>query len=299
MTLTPSLTTMGPLDTLYLIVTVNDPSGSTPAGYGHVHDNGNTLLGTAGLSPSTIMSRATLVVAAHQLSDSNTITATFEGITATTNVTVGVNPVTAGVPSVTSMVNWASGSQTFAGGELVLVTGSNLAPAYGLQTTVPLPVAMQGTAVLVSGVACPLLSVSDTQILLQIPYEVAPVAATLFIDNNGKVGSFGFTIQATAPGIFTDANHFLSTGATLSRSAQGSVFITGAGCGVAIGYFGRQSDFLLMNPLPQPVAQVSVSIGGVPATIDSVVMTNDLVGIALISFTPGSQTPIGQQTVVE
>ena len=297
MTITPSLTTMGPLDTLYLIVTVNDPSGGVPQGTVTVTDNGK-LLGTAVLSPSTIMSRGTLVVAANELTDSNNITATFEGITATANVAVGVNPITAGIPAVTSMVNWASGSQAFAPGELVLVTGTNLAPAYGLQTTVPLPVAMQGTAVLVSGVACPILSVSANQILLQIPYEVAPVPATLFINNNGKVGSYGFTIQATAPGIFTDANHFLSTGTTLSRGAQGLVFITGAGAASPSDTSGGNPNLLLMNPLPQPVAQVSVTIGGVPATIDSVAMTSDLVGIALISFTPGSQTPIGQETVI-
>ncbi len=297
MSITPSLTTMGPLDTLYLIVTVNDPSGSVPQGTVTVNDNGK-LLGTAVLSPSTFMSRATLVVAANQLTDSNNLTATFEGLTATATVAVGVNPVTADIPAVTSMVNWASGTQTFAPGELVLVTGTNLAPAYGLQTTVPLPVAMQGTAVLVSGVACPILSVSANQILFQIPYEVAPVAATLFINNNGKVGSQGFTISATAPGIFTDANHFLSTGTTLSRSAQGLVFITGAGATLPSDTSGGNPNLLLMNPLPQPVAQVAVSIGGVPATVDSVVMTSDLVGIALINFTPGSQTPIGQENVV-
>lgn len=58
-------------------------------------------------------------------------------------------------------------------GDLLVVTGSNLAPEMAFAQAVPLPVEMAGTQVLVNGTAAPLFNVWPNQVAFQLPYQAA------------------------------------------------------------------------------------------------------------------------------
>ncbi len=130
--------------------------------------------------------------------------------------------------SISGAGNAASGSQTFAPGQLIAVYGSNLAASSQIAEIQPLPLSMSGASATVNGVSAPLWFVSPTQINLQIPYETSAGPAVLGVNNGGQVASWSFNVTATAPGIFA-ANGSLAPFATGQQGQNAVAFITGDG----------------------------------------------------------------------
>jgi uncharacterized protein (TIGR03437 family) len=137
------------------------------------------------------------------------------------------------------------------------------------------------TRVLVGGYAAPIVSVSSTQVSAIVPYEIAGKTSTFVqVEYQGQ-RSNAETVQVanTAPGVFTqDAS---GQGQAIVMNQDGSVnsadnpesagrtitvLATGEGQTIPGGIDGKLADEAV---LPQPVAPVTASIGGLPADVVS------------------------------
>jgi uncharacterized protein (TIGR03437 family) len=203
--------------------------------------------------------------------------------------------------SVGAVTNAASFQNAVAPGALATVWGSALAPATQQAGSLPLPLAMLGVSVTVNGVPAPLLYVSPGQMNIQIPYETGAGTAVLGVNNNGQVASFSFQAAISWPGIFPHA--FIDpTGAAVASAPQGGIltlFITGDGDASPPVTTGAPpaADTPLAS-LPAPRLPVTVTVGGVPATIFFLGIPTWSVGVTQINFLVPPDAPLGPQPVV-
>lgn len=134
-------------------------------------------------------------------------------------------------------------------GELLVLTGSNLAPnasigAGDIATTATWPTKLNGVQVLIDGIAAPLYYVSATQIAAIVPYAVSQFSfATVQVNNNGSLSKVVTEFVTTGtPGVFTNpadgigyaaAEHLNGSLVTENSPAQPgetiSVYLTGLG----------------------------------------------------------------------
>jgi uncharacterized protein (TIGR03437 family) len=173
-----------------------------------------------------------------------------------------LRPVSTAI-SLSAIVNAASNRPgSVAPGEVVALFGSGLA-------------AVQ--SVLFNGIPAPLLYSTDTQAGAVVPYAL--IASNLQVVAQGAAAPSAplpGTLAATAPGMFTAdgsgagqaaaTNQDGSTNTSGNPASAGSVislFATGEGQTSPAGVDGR----LGAAPLPQPVARVTVTIGGIPAEV--------------------------------
>jgi len=199
--------------------------------------------------------------------------------------------------------NVFSNESTFAPGMLLAIYGSQLAGFTQTAASLPLPLAMNGVSATVNGVSAPLYYVSPTQFDIQIPYEIGSGPAVIAINNGGKVASFVIPVDATAPGLWP---HFLNnaTGALTTSAKEGDVlvtFMTGEGDispSLANGAVPPASTAI--KNLPQPRMPVTITVGGVPATVLFSGITNAAPGVNQIDFTvpAGVKTGVPLQVVV-
>ncbi|HUA87764.1 MAG TPA: protease pro-enzyme activation domain-containing protein [Bryobacteraceae bacterium] len=310
MTLISNLTTVGSPDTLYVIATVVGSNGVTPAGVVSFTGN-NSNLGTATLVGSAGTATATLVITGDELQTGTAvITATYSGAsnspTATVNVNVVPRSVANGTPTISQggLVNAASYQATFAPGAFLAVFGSTLAPSTQAASSLPLPVTMAGVSALVNGEVAPLYYVSSGLVSLQIPYEVTTGTATVTINNNGQVTTQSFTVAATAPGIYTDGSgNVVATAAvngTLTATNSASV---GQEIAIYVNGAGALSTAIADGAAPstssnQPVATITLTVGGVSVTNPTITMTPGSVGVTQLNFTVPSGLATGKQPVV-
>jgi uncharacterized protein (TIGR03437 family) len=111
---------------------------------------------------------------------------------------------TKGVQNAASFVQ----GQAVAAGSYAAIFGSNLASGLTLADSIPLGTTLQNVSVTFNGVKAPLGGVVDSQINVQVPWDVLPAGATsggatVIVNRNG-VQSAPFTTQITsmAPGLF-------------------------------------------------------------------------------------------------
>jgi uncharacterized protein (TIGR03437 family) len=193
--------------------------------------------------------------------------------------------------SVNQASNAASYANVYAPGMALAVFGTNLAPATETYSFFPLPLTMQGVSATVNGVAAPLYYVSPTQINLQIPYETTLGAAVLGINNNGKVTSFSFPVTVAGPGIFADVTGALAPVSTGLQGQDAFAYITGDGVATPMLATGAAP-----YTLTQPILPVTLTVGGVPATINFI--DTWAAGVTEIDFTIPAAVPTGPQPVV-
>ena len=301
LSLISSLNPVGFTDTLYLIATVADPAGITPAGAVSFSIAGNSL-GSANLVGSAGTATATLAVTGSQVSQgSGTIRATFGS--ASSSVTVSVQSAsrsTGAVPTIGGLANGASFNTSYSPGMLVSVFGSQLAPSVQAAGSVPLPFSMNGVAATINSVAAPLYYVSPGQLNLQIPHETAANAnALLSVNNNGKITTKSFAISSASPGIFTNQNKAPVPNTSASRGQIVSLFVTGVGLlspQVVTGS-GPSPQTAIAN-LPRPTLNATVTVGGVNAPISFIGNTVGLVGVIQINYQVPAGVPTGAAPVV-
>jgi uncharacterized protein (TIGR03437 family) len=173
---------------------------------------------------------------------------------------------------------------------------------------------LEGMQILVDGIACPLVYVSSTQINAIAPYELAadsnPFASVQVVYNGVPGNLFSVQVAATAPGIlsFDDGtgqgaivNQDQTINGAQNPAARGTVvtiYATGEGQTNPPGIDGGLATNL--NALPHPVASLSVSIGGMPATNIAYAGTapEEVYGLLQINVTvpagvvPGAAVPV-------
>jgi uncharacterized protein (TIGR03437 family) len=197
-------------------------------------------------------------------------------------------------------------------GEIVVIYGSGLGPAQ----TVPFQaqggqVATQlaGTTVLFNGTAAPVMYTSATQVSAIVPYAAPGVSTQVVVQYQGlSTAPVSVPLAATAPGIFTADGTGRGAAAVINRDGSsnnsgspappGSVvtfFATGEGVTVPAGVDGRVTGTVL----PKPVAPVTATIGGVPATVlFAGEAPNDVAGVMQVNVTVPTNLPAGAVPLV-
>jgi uncharacterized protein (TIGR03437 family) len=169
--------------------------------------------------------------------------------------------------TITGAQNAASFKELFAPGMLTSIYGTELANTTQVAKSLPLPLTLDGVSATVNGVAAPIWFVSPGQINLQIPYETPLGPALVTVNNNGRASSYVLQISATAPGIFNSAGTLVPSAAA-RRGSSASLFLTGEGETTPMLDTGvPPAAGTPIAQLPRPRAPVTVTVGGVPATV--------------------------------
>ena len=301
--LTSNNTSIQSTGNVILTATITGSNSVTPLG-SVTFLEGSTVLGTATLSGSSGVATATLTVAGTQLAaGSNTIIVQYSGSTsytaATASTTVQVSSAGA-APTISGITNAASFRTTAAPGMLISVFGTNLAASTSSASAVPLPSQMAGVSATINGLTAPVLYVSSGQLNIQVPYEIAPgTTPLLVVNNNGQTVSQNVLVTAAAPGIFMDQNGALVPSNSASHGQEIAFFITGAGAvSPAVATGAAPAAGTLLSKLPVPLQNVSVTIGGQPATIDFIGIPSGLVGVVQINVTVPQNAPTGSEQVI-
>jgi uncharacterized protein (TIGR03437 family) len=212
----------------------------------------------------------------------NNLSATFPANSITLLV---IPPATFPVPKpvVAAVTSAASYATAVAPGQMVIVWGSNMGPTalagLALDSNGMVSNSVAGVQVLFDGIPAPIVYVSATQIAVVTPYFGTIDATThVQVEYQGvRSDPFQVAVQATAPGLFTANATGTGPGAILNQdgvtlnsanapaSVGSIVSLWGTGEGVTNppGVNGR----LAIGVLPAPLAAVSVTIGGLPATL--------------------------------
>jgi uncharacterized protein (TIGR03437 family) len=171
--------------------------------------------------------------------------------------------------------NSASSAPTgVAPGLIFTVVGQGLGPAVGQQPADfpngAFPTTLAGVQVLVGGIPAPLLFVRNDQINAIAPYELAKEIGNYVnvqVIYNGVGGNMpNEVVVSTAPAMYAITNQNNSVNTPSNPAAKGStiiIYATGEGQLNPAGVDGQ----LVGATLPKPVAQVSVTIDGKPASV--------------------------------
>ncbi|HLK50612.1 MAG TPA: hypothetical protein VKT49_20875, partial [Bryobacteraceae bacterium] len=188
----------------------------------------------------------------------------------------------ASILSVMNAASYATGA--IAPGEVVTLTGITIGPSPLAQAAVPAPGItgalnsnLSGVVVTFNGLPAPILYCSASQTSVLVPYGLQGASsATVAVSYRGQTASTTVPIANTAPGIFT--LNFSGSGQAVALNADGTVNGTAnaAAAGSVITFFGTGEGWTdptgedgVINDriIREPVAPVSVMIGGKPAQL--------------------------------
>jgi uncharacterized protein (TIGR03437 family) len=178
-------------------------------------------------------------------------------------------------------------------GAIVQIYGSNFASLAAQPASVPLPVVLNGTSVMVGGIAAPLYYVGPGQIDAQIPFELSGAGEyDVVISVNGALtGPQTIQMSPAIPGLAV-----YNDGSVIAQHQDGSLinrmspavpgeyavlYLAGMGATdnpVATG-FGSPG-----TPLAHPTLTPSLTIGGAPVAVLFAGLTPGLVGLYQINF---------------
>jgi len=199
-------------------------------------------------------------------------------------------------------------------GLLVSIFGSALADGNAGAGSLPLPNQLGSTSVVVSGEELPVVYVSDSQINVLIPYDLAvnaphqlivqrgnaisvpvPIAvfdsqpAILATAGNGVGQGHIYKVDSSGNQILADANSPATAGDTLV------IYTVGLG---AVSPSVAAGDPAPSNPASQTAAQVTLTIGGQQATVAFAGLTPGSAGLYQVNavvpagIAPGGQVPV-------
>jgi uncharacterized protein (TIGR03437 family) len=195
--------------------------------------------------------------------------------------------------------NAATGQKVFAPGMIMSVYGTGLGTLVEAAGTTPLPEFMGGFEAYINGYPAPLYYVSPNQVNLQIPYEAGTGSADLSLGNPWQQIDYYFTISTAGPGIFTFADGSVNPSRTGSPGQEVFLYITGEGQVTPTLADGVSPDpSTPLASLPKPRQNVTVTVGGIAATVDFKGIPSGLVGVTQINFTIPPNAPAGVQPVV-
>jgi uncharacterized protein (TIGR03437 family) len=201
--------------------------------------------------------------------------------------------------TVSGISNAASGQQVYAPGMVLSIYGTQLATLSQSAGTIPLPPYLAGFEALINGVPAPLYYVSPGQVNVQIPYETKTGQATLIAGTPYQNVTYPFQVSAAAPGIFTLSDGTISPWGSGAAGQTVTMFITGEGqVRPSLATGATPSSRTPLAQLPKPQLPVTVTVGGLPATIQFIGIASGLVGETQINFTIPTSAPVGVQPVV-
>ncbi|MEO8099076.1 MAG: PQQ-dependent sugar dehydrogenase [Acidobacteriota bacterium] len=199
-----------------------------------------------------------------------------------------------------NVVNAAS----FAGGAVagslatVFAAGVRDTPGFSVASGLPLPPTMDGIALSMDGISAPLLSVSNLngveQVNFQVPFELqGRTSAALVISRAGASSApQTVTLQAQQPGVYTlDGTRAIAvhnTSYTLvtdpSPLAAGEfAFLYASGLG-AVTNAPVTGAAAASSPLARTVAQVHVTLGGLPCEVQFSGLAPGFAGLYQVNF---------------
>lgn len=253
-----------------------------------------------------------------------TLTGTASG-TATVTVTFALGTVSTPVLSaVTSAISYLTSAPETAGNIVALFgTGLGPTPGMGLQLDSSGTLVQDtagGTEVYASGIPCPILYSSSGQVNAVLPFGLAGQAsADVWLVYDGVASNtINVALAPAAPALFSAGANGSGPGAILNFVANapagqdltlntqanpapaGSIIVLyGGGAGVN-GSATPDGEIIPQTaPFPMPVGNVSVSVGGVPATVQYAGSAPGLVaGVLQVNVQLGPGTPSGAQPVV-
>lgn len=189
------------------------------------------------------------------------------------------------IPQLNAVANAASALDgPLSPGMIFIGYGTNLGPStltYGTVTDGKLDTSLAGITVTFGGNPAPLIYVSSGQVAGFVPYEVQGTTSTQAIVATANTGQqslpLSLQVQDAAPGIFSTDFSGHGQGAILNvdgspnsaknPAGKGSIIViyaTGEGQTIPSGIDG----LIAGAAAPRPVLPVSVTIGGLPATVE-------------------------------
>jgi uncharacterized protein (TIGR03437 family) len=187
-------------------------------------------------------------------------------------------------PRITAIANGMSFlSTTLAPGLIFSIFGTGLGPnppqtAQLESTQQTFARSLGGVQVLVNGIACPVLYVSETQINAIAPYALyTKDSATVAVRHNGILSAeVPLSVNPASSGVFGYLANGIGQGAILNQDQSINASSNPADKGSIVSIFGggegqtapQGIDGLAANgtPLPKPILPVTVFVGGIPAT---------------------------------
>jgi uncharacterized protein (TIGR03437 family) len=202
----------------------------------------------------------------------------------TFNNAVRLLQFTGGGTTVNAVTNGASNlSGPVSPGEVVVIYGSGLGPSqlttFQADASGRVPNAVAGTSVYFNGAPAPVLYTSSNQVAAIVPFGIGNSLAQMYVQNqNVTSAAFNLSVASQIPAVFT-LNGSGSGQAAAINNKDGSIngaaspakvgdyvqlYITGVGQTNPSGSDG----VINAAPLPVPVAEVKVTIGGKTATVN-------------------------------
>lgn len=203
--------------------------------------------------------------------------------------------IAAGPPEVstTGVVNAASFEAGISPGSLGTVFGRGITSLPGIVQpgVFPIPTDVGGVSIRLNGILAPILGVADVggqeQINFQVPYELAGnTTATVVVTANGQSSApVSVPLVENRPEIFV-----------VTRSGDtATLWATGLGPVTNAPATGRPSP---SSPLAMVLADVSVTVGGLPATVSFAGLAPNFAGLYQVNVTLPAGVGSGAPVVV-
>ena len=207
---------------------------------------------------------------------------------------------------VRNAASFAPFTAQLAPGELIVLFGSGLANGNAIQTTAPFPNTLGGVQVMINGVAAPLYYVTPGAIAAVVPYEATGIAQIQVINNGNTSQTVTNFVGATAPGVLTQGSNGISDAIVQhldfslvtpnNPSQPGETllgYVTGLGAvspAITDGAAGPSGT------LSNATNAITVTIGGMPATVSFAGLAPTLSGLYAIVFVVPTGVTSGEQT---
>ncbi len=173
------------------------------------------------------------------------------------------------------IVNAASFTAPVAPGSLISIFGAGF----------------DGATVQVNGVAAPLIVVTPGQINAQLPYEISPGPATLQVTTPaGTSAPATFTVASVAVGVFTFPGTDRAISDPVSAGGVLVLWVTGYGAVSPAVPTGRSAP---LDALSFASATPTVTIGGVPATVQFSGLAPGFIGLGQLNIHVPAGVPFG------
>jgi uncharacterized protein (TIGR03437 family) len=232
-------------------------------------------------------------------------------------------PPVIGTGAVVNAASFAA-QAPLAPGSLITLFGTNLAQGQSAASSVPLPLTLAGSSILLAGKSAPLLFANNGQVNAIVPYGIAVNTPQQVVISSASSISVpqSIILSAAAPGIFTVNASGQGQGIIVGVDANGSQPIADSANPVKAGQaiviyctgLGEVSPAVTTGaaaPLTQisnTIEPIQVTVGGIEANVLFSGLTPGFVGLYQVNATvpsgvaPGSQVPVtltgaGQQSM--